>query len=593
MFVRHIVSASLAFLVPLAALAQQRLSRTYGETLEVRVINVDVVVTDRSGKPVTGLTKDDFELFGNGKRKEISNFLEVNERSAASASAATAPSGAAAPMPSERRHLILFVDNTSLQPFNRDRVLTAMQTFIESTMRSNDVAMVVSWNPGLKQDQPLTGNRALVIAKLQEMMGKTAQGTMLRVSREQTENELLTMLKDYGGTTFQGGGISAASPPTVDPTNPGGGVGSLGAISKRGARVDEQPPYDRALGAVRQYANSVMSDTKLKAEALRGLMLAFNGVQGRKALIFVTESFSTQPARQMFEYLDAIKDQFDKGKFQNPRAEITQYNDEPLFQLVTSTANAAGVTLYPISATGVTGGIDGADASDRGGTVGTRPVGKAPGKLVEQSLQELAAATGGLAVTGTNDFALGLNRIADDLTMYYSLGYRADVPKADAAEKLEIRVKKPGLAVRYRETHVQKAAPAEIADTMSANLFAGLQKNDLGVTVRLGASVPKDDYENIVPVIVTIPVTSLTWVPDGNDVTGKFAIFAGFTRKDGTSSKVSKVEYPLRFPAASMQDRRNISVKISMTMNRTTENVSVGVLDETSNATGFATAKLP
>jgi hypothetical protein len=82
-------------------------------------------------------------------------------------------------------------------------------------------------------------------------------------------------------------------------------------------------------------------------------------------------------------------------------------------------------------------------------------------------------------------------------------------------------------------------------------------------------------------------------VPDGNDVTGKFAIFAGFTRKDGTSSKVSKVEYPLRFPAASMQDRRNISVKISMTMNRTTENVSVGVLDETSNATGFATAKLP
>jgi VWFA-related protein len=591
MFVRQIVSASLAFLVPLAALAQQQPSRTYGETLEVRVINVDVVVTDRSGKPVTGLTKDDFELFGNGKRKEISNFLEVNERSAASASAAKAPSGAAAPMSGERRHLIVFVDNTSLQPFNRDRVLTAMQTFIESTMRSSDVAMVVSWNPGLKENQPLTGNRALVIAKLQEMMGKTAQGTMLRVSREQTENELRTMLKDYGATTFEGGGVSATSLTTGAP--PSGSIRAGDGAGTHRARIDEKPPYDRALGAVRQYANSVMSDTKLKADALRGLMLAFNGVQGRKALIFVTESFSTQPARQMFEYLDAIKDEFDKGNFQNPRAEITQYNDEPLFQIVTSTANAAGVTLYPISAVGVTGGIDGADASNRGDAVHDRTVGKAPGKLVEQSLQELAAATGGLAVTGTNDFAFGFNRIADDLTMYYSLGYRADAPKSDAAEKLEIRVKKPGLAVRYRETHVQKAAPTEIADTMSANLFAGLQKNDLGVTVSIGAPVPKDDYENIVPVIVTIPVTSLTWVPDGNDVTGKFAIFAGFTRKDGTSSKVSKVEYPLRFPAASMQDRRNISVKISMTMNRTTENVSVGVLDETSNATGFATAKLP
>jgi VWFA-related protein len=594
MFVRRIASASLAFLVPLAALAQQQPSRTYGETLEVRVINVDVVVTGRDGKPVTGLTKDDFELFRNGKRKEISNFLEINERSAASASAATTPSGAAAPMPGERRHLIVFVDNTSLQPFNRDRVLTAMQTFIESTMRSNDAGMVVSWNPGLKENQPLTGNRALIIARLQEMMGTTAQGTMLRVSREQTENELRTMLKDYGATTFHGGGVSAASPPTTDPPQGGGrGPGGGDGPGARGARLDEKPPYDRALGAVRQYANSVMSDTKLKAEALRGLMLAFNGVQGRKALIFVTESFSTQPARQMFEYLDAIKDEFDKGSFQNPRAEITQYNDEPLFQIVTSAANAAGVTLYPISATGVTGGIDGADASDRGNAVHDRPVGKAPGKLVEQSLQELAAATGGLAVTGTNDFAFGLNRIANDLTMYYSLGYRADAPQSDAAEKLEVRVKKPGLAVRYRETQVRKAAPTEIADTMSANLFAGIQKNDMGVTVSIGAPAAKDDYEVIVPVIVTIPVTSLTWVPDGNDVAGKFAIFAGFTRKDGTSSKVSKVEYPLRFPAASMQDRRNISVKISMTMNKTTENVSVGVLDETSNATGFATAKLP
>jgi hypothetical protein len=337
-----------------------------------------------------------------------------------------------------------------------------------------------------------------------------------------------------------------------------------------------------------------MLDTKQKADALKTLMLAFRGVQGRKALILVTESFSTQPARQMFEYLDSIKDQFDRGNFQNPRAEIMRYNDDPLFQTVTSTANAAGITLYPVSAGGVTSGIDFSDASDRGSTAQQQTVvGKAPGKFSDQSLQELAAATGGLAVTGSNDFARGFDRIASDLTMYYSLGYRADSPANDMIRKVEVKVKKPGVSVRYRESFVQKATPTEIGDTLAANLFAGVQKNDLGITISAGTATPKNEGEITVPVTITVPIAALTFVPDGKDVVGKFTIYAGFTRKDGSSSKVSKIEYPLRFLADSMKDQRNLNVKINMTMQKTTENISVAVLDQTSNATGYATVKLP
>ena len=45
-----------------ASLAQQ----TVGESIEVRVMNVDVVVRDRAVKPVTGLTKDDSGQRHNG-----------------------------------------------------------------------------------------------------------------------------------------------------------------------------------------------------------------------------------------------------------------------------------------------------------------------------------------------------------------------------------------------------------------------------------------------------------------------------------------------------------------------------------------------
>lgn len=44
---------------------------------EVNVVNVDVVVTDRDGRPVTDLTKADFDLYDGKKRVEISNFFAV------------------------------------------------------------------------------------------------------------------------------------------------------------------------------------------------------------------------------------------------------------------------------------------------------------------------------------------------------------------------------------------------------------------------------------------------------------------------------------------------------------------------------------
>ena len=52
--------AVLSSLIALSAPAQQR------ETIEVRLIEVDAVVSDRGGNPVHGLTAEDFELFENG-----------------------------------------------------------------------------------------------------------------------------------------------------------------------------------------------------------------------------------------------------------------------------------------------------------------------------------------------------------------------------------------------------------------------------------------------------------------------------------------------------------------------------------------------
>ena len=91
---KSIVAAAL--LLAANALGQRKLV----ETIEVHVVNVDVVVTDREGNRVRGLTKDDFELYEDKRPQTITNFYEA--RDDVHPPAAQAPA-AAAPAPAEQR----------------------------------------------------------------------------------------------------------------------------------------------------------------------------------------------------------------------------------------------------------------------------------------------------------------------------------------------------------------------------------------------------------------------------------------------------------------------------------------------------------
>ena len=83
------------------ALAQQKQPKTppksqespvFGETIDVRVVNVEVVVTDRDGNRVTGLKPGDFRLKVDGKEVPVTYFSEI----AGGQSVAAPPAGAAA-----------------------------------------------------------------------------------------------------------------------------------------------------------------------------------------------------------------------------------------------------------------------------------------------------------------------------------------------------------------------------------------------------------------------------------------------------------------------------------------------------------------
>src|SRR6185436_19064743 len=65
---------------PAAALpSETAIPPAFGETIDVRVVNVEAVVTDRKGERVRGLTKEDFRLLVDGREMPIEFLTEVNE----------------------------------------------------------------------------------------------------------------------------------------------------------------------------------------------------------------------------------------------------------------------------------------------------------------------------------------------------------------------------------------------------------------------------------------------------------------------------------------------------------------------------------
>ena len=538
-------------LFALAVLAQT----FFSETLEVRVTNVDVIVTTRDGKPVPGLTKDDFELYENGVKKEITNFLEIHPTGTQVVqTTATAEAAPEAQLPDvRRRRMIVFIDNSGLHPFSRNAVLPHLQKFLEDNIRGGDEITIAAWN------------NALVAETLTRNDPERIEAAIRRLSTQATA-PLQTRQKDYQSELTE---LIAAYKAFSPPREPGWGEG---------------------LEVVRAYAQQVVHDMNAKTAALKGLLAAFRGAEGRKIAVIVTERFSANPADEAFAYLESIREDFGGGENQNTALDAREYQLPSLINELADVANSSGIALYPIDAGGKGSDMAAIDATHhvRVSSLSSPAI---PNTGVP-TLQAVADATGGKALTGSTNFQLAFDTIATDLTTYYSLGYRSDGEREDRMKSIDVRLKKKGYVVRARRSVVEQTVSTEMNDAVSANLFRPMSTNDLKIRATADQVTEAGSDAISVPVTVTIPTSSLTLLPDGADLTGHFSIFAAFVRNDGAVSKVTRQEQQFRFPASSLERRKEITVKLAVTTDPRTDGISIGVMDEASHATGFASVKL-
>jgi len=150
--------------------------------VEVNYVEVDAVVTDAQGKPVTSLTKDDFDLFEDGKRQEVANFAQID----IPIEHAERPLFASAPVEAdvqtnehtEGRIYLFVLDDLHTDITRTPRVKAAARRFLENNFGTNDLAAVV-FTGRAGDGQDFTNNPRLLLTAIEKFNGRKLRSATL------------------------------------------------------------------------------------------------------------------------------------------------------------------------------------------------------------------------------------------------------------------------------------------------------------------------------------------------------------------------------------------------------------------------------
>src|SRR5256885_7705250 len=143
------------------------MAQTLTQKIEVSVVNVDVVVTTPDGKPVHGLTRDDFQLFEDGVAQPVTNFYAV-EQQGSDPSAKAAADAPASDDARFRRKVLVLIDNNHISKHYRDLALEHLEKFINDRFSGGEYDWsIAAIGSHVGMVMPLTSDKAKIHATLQ------------------------------------------------------------------------------------------------------------------------------------------------------------------------------------------------------------------------------------------------------------------------------------------------------------------------------------------------------------------------------------------------------------------------------------------
>jgi len=549
---RRVIVLGLAVAMSLSVVGAQESDQpqaTFFAPLNVPLISIEVYVSDRAGRPIPGLTLEDFEIFEDGKPVSISHFYAAPGVTEPVQEEIDSGGDLVESAPAQNLYLVVYFDDINLSRGRRQSAIEHLREFLASELPPNLKVMLVRYSGHLNIEQGFTEETDEVIAALDATRGSGS------LSRRIDETMLMREIQN------------AASMASMS------GDRALETLEQSGSSTWQ---------SIGTYVDQTVHRTRTSIENQKRLIRSLSGLSGRKAILMVSDGVEARPGEslyrawsQAFGRVPALRIDAQRAFLQAARNDLSgEFGELARF------ANGHRVSFYTLSAAG----------TGRGRAISAETRLMDEDRLaVDQGMSEhvlmanMAGTTGGRSLVNSPALAGQLNEVSEELASYYSLAFKPQHFGDGKYHRLDVKVKKDGVRVRHRGGYLDVPLAERIVDRTMAAAVHGVADNPLGISVATAGEITaRDDGTFLVPVIITVPIEQLVLIPSEEEHQGQISIHLTVRDDSGDISAPIRRDYPVAIPNASLTTALGQSAGFTLRLGvgPGRQRIAVGLRDE-------------
>ncbi|HEV7242581.1 MAG TPA: VWA domain-containing protein [Thermoanaerobaculia bacterium] len=478
--------------MPVFAAAQQ-----YTETVQVTIVEVPVTVVDRSGNPVNGLTKNDFEVTDDGRKAKIVGLDSIDMSKVAVYDNAT-------PLPpAAYRNFLLLFDLANSSPGTIGRAQTAAKDFVKSQIGRRDLAAVATF----------TVDRGLQVV------------TSFTSDKDLLDHAITTL----GHPTY----YKVEDPLRIAFTTMKGFM----EVEKHGIRESVDVPIAELL----QWTK--MTDKVRDLEATRRLRRQFDSLadvarvldplRGQKQVVLLSEGFDPRLV-QGREDLSTFAVESASHSTPTDTGDDSNFGSAALMTDLEKMAQAfrrSGVTLHAIDVKGLRTNVDASEGSKKTNT--------------GDSLYFMVRPTGGTVFKNASDLTENFARLLKQQETVYLLAIESKLEKPGKVHTLKVKVPSmKGAKITHRAAYYEalpKVSPLEQTLSLADIMMTDADVKDVPLAMT-AMPLPSKSGGARLPIVLEIPGEGLLKNVTGNSVTANLFVYAfdeQFQIKDFLQQRIS------------------------------------------------------
>lgn len=515
--------------------------------VDVNIVNVDVTVTGPDGKPVTDLTRSDFQVFEDGKPQMVTNFSIIQNLTSRTERADPATAVEAGKLDEVPRKVMLLVDNNHIEVAERNRALRTVEKYLDSRFPAEWAVATIGHTVQLIQ--PFTRDVASLHAAFDRVRHMPTSFVQQEVDRSILSDRTRKYLDfateyDYGGTM----------------------------------RFSSREQTYRAMMTMQNTARAVVDTAR-----------SYSADEGKKFMVLLTGGIEINTT--FTAYSNGKPD----GELEQVRLDMSKVLDAMVRE-----ANAANFTIHVVNArsrgmqapqhdvSNRSSGINLDGASLYRGRWGSDPIDVAD---VDSAPLSIALGTGGMYLP-SSDLNESLDRIDVRTSNFYSLGYSPSHTGDRQYHHIKVRVRRPGVSVANRVGYYDLSSDDRLEEMLRARMTFERDTGKLPVHMEIG-SARRTERSMVVSVQAALPMDKVTLLQRDDHYVGRIHVYLSVFDQNGRNVGFHhQTQEVTRSSALQAKSAETFRYNMNVRLQKGEFTVAMTLRDELSNELGSVIQKV-